>query len=55
MIAEQDHARGDVVYHSYGEALTNMEFLTLYGFIYEKEEALGYKLTVKVDKMPLFA
>ena len=55
MIAEQDHARGDVVYHSYGEALTNWDFFALYGFINQKVAALGYKLTLKVDKMPLFA
>ena len=54
MIADKDHERGDMVTHSYGEALTNWDFFTLYGFIFEKESALGYKLTISIKKMPLY-
>jgi len=53
MLAEKDHERGDIISHSYGEALTNYDFFTLYGFLWERESALGYKLTVKIDTMPL--
>ena len=34
--------------------MTNWDFFTMYGFIYERESALGYKLKVAIDKMPLW-